>query len=363
MRTVDATLLAALQAGSPTPYLKAYVGYSNGTVKTSHTDVWAYRLTGSTLEFWIPSIVNFASDQECIWLERGLILAGTTYTITTSRFWIWEEEYLPNRVARYKGGLVPNKYYTDAGDDTYENVIDAFFANYGKTTTYKNPAEAWLGYQFLPAGQNIITNRAPTFLNLAHQKRLISACDNGGQDVRIYSADVIGASQATVTLTDEFSLWTTKLRRRQYMWRDEVGTIHQSGTATDPIHNLGYLESTDSAPARKSSTYQLSAYICPDLRFQDGDALTASVYGGTKTALFFARVTEEWDARASNLPRWRLKLEADPVFETTEGGALPSTIERVSNYTPLNTSAFDGILSTADNNLQAAMDKLDNHTH
>ena len=35
----------------------------------------------------------------------------------------------------------------------------------------------------------------------------------------------------------------------------------------------------------------------------------------------------------------------------------------MSNYTPLNTSTFNGILSTADNNLQAAAETLDDHVH
>ena len=50
------------------------------------------------------------------------------------------------------------------------------------------------------------------------------------------------------------------------------------------------------------------------------------------------------------------------MFDNTAGGALPSTIERVSNYTPLNTSNFNHVLSAADNNLQAAMDTIDEHT-
>lgn len=56
-----------------------------------------------------------------------------------------------------------------------------------------------------------------------------------------------------------------------------------------------------------------------------------------------------------------MQLEANPVFHNTEAGALPSTIERVSNYTPLSTGTFDGILSASDNNLQAAMDTIDEH--
>ena len=363
MRTVDATLLAALQSGAPLPYLKAYVGYANGTVKNSHTNVRAYRLTGTTLEFWIPSVTNYGSDQECIWLERGLQIAGTNYTITTGRFFIWEEEYLPDSVTRFKGAIVPPEYYSDPGDVTYHVAIDTFFTEYGKTVTFLDPAEAWLGYQFLPDGQMIIMNNAIRFFNLLHQKRLIRVCDNGGEDVRVYSADVLGASLATVTVEDEFSVFSTKTRSRQYIWRDELETVHQDGAVTDPIHNLGYLEAADACPARNFQTIEAVAYIRPDLRFQDGDSITLSMYKGTKTAGIFARVTEEFDSKASKLPRWRLKLEADPIFDNTEGGALPSTIERVSNYTPLNTSRFDGVLTVNENNLQAAMDHLDDHKH
>jgi len=363
MRAVDATLLAALQSGAPLPYLKAYVGYANGTVKNSHTNVRAYRLTGTTLEFWIPTVTNFGSDQECIWLERGLQINGTNYTITTGRFFIWEEEYLPDSVTRFKGGIVPPEYYSDPGDVTYHVAIDTFFAEYGKTVTFMNPAEAWIEYQFLPAGQMIIINNAVRFFNLLHQKRLIRVCDNGGEDVRVYSADVLGASLATVTVEDEFSVSTTKTRSRQYIWRDELETVHQDGDPTDPIHNLGYLEAADTCPARNFQTLEAVAYIRPDLRFQDGDSITLSMYKGTKSAGIFAKVTEEYDSKASKLPRWRLKLEADPIFETTEGGAMPSTIERVSNYTPLNTSHFDNFLSSSENNLQAAMDRLDDHDH
>jgi hypothetical protein len=63
----------------------------------------------------------------------------------------------------------------------------------------------------------------------------------------------------------------------------------------------------------------------------------------------------------STHPEWRIQLEGNSIFHNTEAGALPSTIDRVSNYTPINTSAFDGILSASDNNLQAAMETIDNH--
>lgn len=363
MRTVDASLTAALAAGAPTPYLKAYAGEEDGTLVGSTTNVISYRLTGTSLEFVVKGYSLFSTSVITIWLERGLTLAGTPVTVTTGRFFVYLMEALDNQQVRFKADLFPHEYYTAAGDLTYETVIDALCTAFGKTTTYKDDTEAWLGYQFLPTGQNIIVNDAMRVLNLLHQKRLISVCDNGGEDVRIYSADVMGASVATVSVKDAFSVFLTSDRRRQYIWRDEAGTLHTDGTATDPLHNLGYLESTDSPPARNVSSYNVKALIRPDLRFQDGDVLTLSIYGGALTVNFFAQVTEEFDSKSSQLPKWRLLLEANPIYHATEGGALPSTIERVSNYTPLNTSNFNGILSTDDNNLQAMADTVDDHEH
>src|SRR4030042_4572930 len=116
MRTIDATLLAALQAGDPKPYIKAYLGYEDGSVKGSYTKVPFYRLTGTSLEFIITTKASLGSDQETIWLERGVTIAGTNYTVTTGRFFITEEEYLDNQFARYKGTLFPPRYYSAAGD-------------------------------------------------------------------------------------------------------------------------------------------------------------------------------------------------------------------------------------------------------
>jgi hypothetical protein len=361
MRTVDATLTAAHAAGQGTPFIKAYVGYTTGSVKTSHTVVHKYILTGTKLEFWVPTFANYGTDQECIWLERGLTINGTTYTVTTGRFYIWNEEYLPDGSSHFVGGLFPHQYYSAAGDDTYENVINAFCTAWGKTAVYLDDTEAWLGYQFLPAGQVVIMNSAMRFLNMLKQKRLITVCDNGSEEVLIYSADILQAHQATYVVKDEFAVFTSQQRRRQYIWKDENQTLRQDGDLEDPVHNLGYLESTDDPPSRNFSTFEAVAYLRPDLHIQDGDSVKLMFYNSTRQVQFFAKPTEEWDSKSTKLPKWRLKLEANPVFENTEGGALPSTIERVSNYTPLNTGSFDGILSSSDNNLQAAMETLDNH--
>src|SRR5574341_847391 len=136
MRTVDATLLAALQAGSPKPLVTAYIGYTNGTVIATITTVYRYVLTGTTLEIELPYIGDLGSDQTAVWLKRGLTIAGTEYTITTGRFYIHSQDYLANSRQVVKAGLFPKQYYAAAANDTYQNVISAFCTAFGKTAVF-----------------------------------------------------------------------------------------------------------------------------------------------------------------------------------------------------------------------------------
>jgi hypothetical protein len=68
-------------------------------------------------------------------------------------------------------------------------------------------------------------------------------------------------------------------------------------------------------------------------------------------------ITEHFSTR--NNPMWTQEIRSIALFEHTEGGALPSTIERVAAYTPLVSSGFDGNLSPEINNLQALAQAVD----
>jgi hypothetical protein len=359
MRTVDAALTDALAKGHGRPILIGYIGYSNGSVK--HSDqVLSYKLTGQTLEFKMPYAADFASDQTHCWLERGMTVGGVDYTITTGRFRILEQTYLEDGSQICRGALFPNQYYSAAGDDTYENVITALCTAFGKTAVFKDDTQAWLDYQFLADGQYIEVTDANKVLQMLQQKRLITLCDNGDEEVLVYCADVQGSLDATLYPTHDFKLVNTKMRARQYISIDEAGTYHQSGTASNPIHNLGYLESTDSAPSRKTWSYELDYVSLPDLRFMDGDILKFSLYGGTKLITFFAQIVEEFDPGSRGIPAWRTRIQCNPIFHETAGGdGIPAAL-RIGNYQPLNTSRFAGALTSNETDVQAAFDKLAN---
>jgi hypothetical protein len=73
-------------------------------------------------------------------------------------------------------------------------------------------------------------------------------------------------------------------------------------------------------------------------------------------------VTEELNTRSATMV-WSTTIETTRVFGNSAGGELPTTIERVGNFIPLNTGSFDGILSENDNNLQVALETIDDHDH
>jgi hypothetical protein len=360
-RAINATLTAALANGTGTPFLKAYLGYGDSPDVIWSGALIAYKLTGDTLQIEIKYQGSFAGDQTAIWIERGVTIAGTAYTLTSGKFWIHSQDYLRNGSQLIIGKLFPRKYYSAAGDVSYKTVIDAFCTAFGKTAVYRDAGAAWLNYQFLPDGKFIITNDANSMAALLAQKWLIFYCDNGGSEVLFYSCDgSLVATDLTISAnTVDFHMETTKTHTRYLLWRDEAGTLHTQGSATDPIHNLGYIESTAAAPARNSTTDIVSLNSRPDFRILDGDKIALVKTLGT--VKFFALVTETYEAptKSHPEPRWETVVDTNPIFGNTAGGALPSTIERVSNYTPLNTSTFNHILSAADNNLQAAMNTLD----
>jgi hypothetical protein len=95
------------------------------------------------------------------------------------------------------------------------------------------------------------------------------------------------------------------------------------------------------------------------LKYRTGDQITITRPNFTTTRRF--KVTEVLDLQST--PAWYMILEPLEWFGSTEGGPLPSTIEAAAPYTPLATGNFDGVLSANDNNLQAAMETIDDHAH
>ena len=147
-----------------------------------------------------------------------------------------------------------------------------------------------------------------------------------------------------------------------FLSRDETGATNTEGDTNNPAWNLGYLESTDSAPQTNSDPFYKFYIQKAPLRLDltDGDRGHFEPNWTLDPAYpidAMVTIIENFDANKS--PAWYQDIRSLAIFDGVEGGSLPSTIERVSAYTPLNSSGFDGNLTPDVNNLQALAEAVD----
>jgi hypothetical protein len=373
-RTLNATLEAALDSGSFQAYflltvreVGAVTPYETATplkfeLHGINLSATYKRLQGSVYDgFLYPHEMEFM-------VTRGVTIAGVNYTINSSYYFgvtqVWDGKFQSITAC-----MLPEQKYTAAGDVSYKTVIDAICANYNKTAVYDTIGAAWQSYKFLGAGKILNLNRANGILNMLKQKYLIHAVDNGSNQIlfKAIATDPAGSADHTLSL-GIFKEWSGDVSTyRRFLYRDEAGTIHYSGNATDPLWNLGYLESTAAAPTQKLSTAFTANPIAPHLKYLSFDRFNFTMekyppHPITDLIGFNGNVTEEFDYKLSEIP-WRITIESYNWAKGTEGGALPGTIEQAAPYTPLNVSNFANVLSSTDNNIQAAMETLDDHDH
>ena len=361
-RTLNATLEAALDSRNFSPVIRGWLGDD----QTQDIEVKIIRYKIHLTELDITFFYDGELNKGEITIERGVIVNGTEYTVDSMPFTLYDIK-LERKFYTAKGRISVGSYYLDAGDVTYETAIDTWgiaIEAQAFTFTYLDDSAAWKGYQFLPAGKQIITNNMESFLSMLRQKYFIFITDYIGVSPLVFSADDTKNRSVdhTIALTHA-DIWDDSDTTRVFRWKDEVETIHTGGIAGNPIHNLGYIESTDSAPdVFNPNPGKLLRVTLPfHLKYVTGDKVTFTSPFGVQTLTGVLEVTEIFDIKGE--PSWMIELGLLQYFANTEGGALPSTIERVSNYTPLNTSTFNNILSANDNNVQAAFETLDEHGH
>ena len=359
MRTFAADVQAAFDSGNFTPIIRAW-GSDEG-VPTVALQVTYFRLHGIEAEV---RIVGDLGGYNLI-LERGLVIAGVETTIFSTEFVPYETSKTRG-ITTIKANILTKSVFSHTGNVTYQTLL-TYLASFNQwaTARYKPVAPTWLGYKFFPVGKTVSLNNVFSILNLLHQKYFIFATDGDNGTILFYSAtDIVNTASEYTIAYNELDVQRYINENRELRWRDEVETIHSLGSTSNPMHNLGYLESTDAAPIIPvRGNVHGSTYTTPaNLKYMSGDSVYVSLNGVVETQPTCLDVVEIFEPNTNNMA-WRMELSPLWYLTATAGGAMPSTIERVANYTPLNTSYFDGVLSPSDNNVQAAFDTLDNHDH
>jgi len=194
-RTVSQTLLDAIQNQQGETILRVKTWLNLAAYNAAPTvpeQTWQtnkFKIEGTEAEAALISETNdyTVSDFTVFLIERGVSISGVEYVTQSGLYFVSKFEEKAGRI-NIKGSSFPDQKIVIDGDDTYENVITDFCTAIGKTAVFKDTGAAWLSYQFLPAGKQVILNKAERFLNLIRQKYLIQCYERSPKELVFYHA-------------------------------------------------------------------------------------------------------------------------------------------------------------------------------
>lgn len=372
MRTLSANLTAAMDLRLFTPYIRIHIDDISGAGNMLYSvQPIKYRLGATEASFTcVPPSTSLANLKR-FYFERGAVINGTPDTIESSIFATHTISY-DGKFLHVTGGILKNDIGTGTVSGTYNANIDNVFSDGAATVDTINyeGTPAWKNYNFLPSVRTL--NNPEYFLSLIRQKYLLFIREEGhtlvgGLQEHFNQISVFCATDSRAqdyTITDQLFKFQGGTSTRYFLWRDEANTIHTDISPGPPMHNLGYLESTDNPPTNTASPKPGSMAIVPiHLKYQRGDYVTINSGAAGDIHEYTGRIDVVEVLDIDKEPAWYNEIVPLVHFTNTEGGALPSTIERVAAYTPLVTTDFNNVLDATVNNLQAFADAVDDHDH
>jgi len=367
--TLPAALTTAMDSGIYEPYLRAVLNSAASDTDATTVQPLSFKKEALTAQLKIAKFSDQIEDYAFFRLVRGAVVSGTPSTI--SSVWFKSIEIIfDGRFVSLKGEVFDRSYQVVTANSTYKEVIEFVggqAAEYVASSqiTYEGAA-AWKNYQFYPTGKTVVVSPAKKLFTLLQQKYLVFATENlwDGAADNLFFFVATDTRATDYTFTDLLFEGNEHNETRRLISRDEANTVHSNGSATAAIHNLGFLLSTASQPTNTANPYvgARSSKIPVHLKYRTGDKAICNGDGSNMNA-FNSRINviEIFDPKST--PAWYQIIEALVWYGATEGGPMPSTIEAAAPYTPLATGNFDGVLTSNDNNLQAAMETIDDHEH
>jgi len=333
MRELDPTLAAAMDSGDYTPIVRAWIGLigegNSGLTLETPLDCIYYRLNGIRLDIQFYGDYTFEAEEypgpyRGIILERGALINGVEYTITSCPYWLHSVHKTGNRTIGSGYAISRRRITNSVGHSKYSAILEQALS-YRQVDLTTIATSFWKDYYFLATGASLNCSSVAVFLRLLAQKYLVYCVDGDSHDADPASTILTFAaasvlSDATesynpIPITDLDSRGS-ETRKRQYIWRDQYNNLFEDGSDEDPFHNLGYLETGLPYPA----VHQLDflgtvATVIPNLKYRTGDFVYFDDYAIGPCVL---DVTEVFDIRRhvtkpKRLP-WRMDLRPLEYF-------------------------------------------------
>jgi hypothetical protein len=380
MRNLDATLKAEMESGAYEPFFELQLRSDPGGVPEKTITVITKYTLSPFGDLEIEGLFDWSTEDQgdCYraTLRRGIVKNGTQYYLDTSELRV-ETLKLDGYYIRIKASITPPQKISIAGDDSYWNIIQEYCTSIGMTASRKEASETYWNNQFLPTGKMVIQNHSAQFRNLIKQKYFMNFTDAGNNTLLFWSAKNFGAAREYTITIPQIIEATFKKFSNGYvalLWRNDAAEIFQPAPPVHtelPRYNLGYIKNGDAIPVPGNVTNASASYtfvkgqsslpkpltLPVNLEYLTGDYVTITSSTTGLSTIGYLLITEYLDTKRT--PSWGLEISLWDFVSNTEGGALPSTIERVAAYTPLVSTGFDGNLTPAVNNLQALAQAVD----
>ncbi len=362
MRTIDATLAAAMRAGEGV----LYVWISLDSTPATTREVIEYHIFNHGLQFECKCLdIGDQSMNRKIALTRGVYVGGTMYSVASPTWFLYYYETTQG-ITTLRGYCFRRSTYVGASDVDVDTLLTTILSAAGITADFEG-TEYPVGEQFGPAGSTVNLAIMGDIISLLRRKYFMSAFGRESATIHFRSMGY-GASNASgtaYTIPSDAVVTVKKSLRITIVctWIDEVGTVHYNYTppTSKPVHDCGYIESTVNAQKVTDSSEDKAPqfeFICrPDFTLEDGDLVEISGYdkGYLDVEEFFRSGPRPlWHQIVSDLP-WR------PITAAA-GGQLDVLTDTVARYN-LDASRFTSLLAESNQSIQSALETLDQHTH
>lgn len=297
---------------------------------TIHTDseetnlpVIYYELGPLSLTLQIPYMTpQQYNNVRYITLSRGLLIAGTTYTVKTSPFYPYKKEY-DRQIATITCSVFGQFNVAVPGTIPAYNLIKSFFpftTKFGLDhPTVITKVADWLVTANMFQPEHVFrTNNLPDINSTLKQKRFAELRHGDENTLVLFSSSwptsyqVIHGTPPALNETinekifSRLTLFNPNAIPYYAKWEDELLVTHTSGDTNGKVHKLGYLNSADTPVLPIALPLYWKGIISPPaLYIQNGDYIRLEHEWGNIDNV--VEITEVFDRSKS--PPWYTKIE------------------------------------------------------
>jgi hypothetical protein len=384
-RTLPAALTTAMDSGVFEPYIRVMLGITAEEDGQTTVQPLGFALRSMSATVKIAKFTDVPEEMNYFRIVRGAVINGTPSTISSVWFKTMEMTF-DGKFIILTGFVLDDSYRTVAANGTFQDVLESVISQVDPTSptfTYEGvAASAWKDLQFYRTDEVPKFTRASNLINVLKQKYLVFITENGwdgnNNDFFLFCAPYPRTQD--YTFTDILFNGNAHTEDRRLLYTDDNGEMHDQGAVTLPIHNMGYLAAGSDFPYTTTLNSYVGAHsskLPVHLKRRTGDD-AATVGDGSGLNEFDGRivVTEVFDPKST--PSWYQVISSLVWFSGNEGNIQPDLEipmkwrptpgsgpfdKGATTYEPVVTGQFTGILDESDNNFQAALEKIDRHTH